>query len=274
MPSVAMVSSARPPVVAPGSRILEMPKSSSLGTPSFVTSTFPGFRSLMDHHALVRELNRRAHLDEELQPTRDVEFLLGAVVGDRLPVDELHDEVGNALLRRATIEQARDVRMFQAREDLALSAQPAADEGRAGPSVHQLDGDLLLVFVVDAASPVDLAHAADADGFDELIRTAAAADHRALERLETERGMRRDVQEGFVGAVIRGEQRFHFDAELGICRAKACEVPRTLPRADTHRLMKGGFDLLPALGRHARKATRASHARSKHQRRLTTTSGE
>src|ERR1044071_4648981 len=82
-----------------------------------------------------------------------------------------------------------------------------------------------------------------------------------------------DVQEGVACPRIGSEQGFDFVAKRGVGRAEACEEPHTLARAGIHRLVEGGFDLLPALGRHARKATRASRARSKNQRRLTTSSG-
>ncbi len=82
----------------------------------------------MDHHALVSELHRRADLHEQSQSRGNVQVVAGAVLGDGLTVDQLHDDIGNTLFRRAAIEQARDVRVLQTREDLPLGAQTAADE--------------------------------------------------------------------------------------------------------------------------------------------------
>ncbi len=177
-------------------------------------------------------------------------------------------------MRRAPVEQARDVRVLETREDLPLGPQATADERRAGPAVHELDGHLLLVFIVDTASLVDLAHAADTDFFDELIGAATAPDHIALEGLETQRRVRRNVQEPVVGVTLRREQRLHFVAKPGIGGTQSREQRCALGLAEAQRVVQCGFDLLPALGRHARKATRAQRAQSKHQVRLTTTSCE
>ena len=45
--------------------------------------------------------------------------------------------------RRPAIEQARDVRMIQARQHLPLHAEAAQDSGGIHAALDQLDGDLL-----------------------------------------------------------------------------------------------------------------------------------
>ena len=44
-----------------------------------------------------------------------------AVLVDRLTLDVLHHEVGQAVVRRAPVEQAGDVGVLEPREDLALA---------------------------------------------------------------------------------------------------------------------------------------------------------
>ena len=63
--------------------------------------------------------DRGADLAEELQPLGDVERSAVAVLVDRLPFDVLHHEVRQAVLGRAAVEQARDVRVIEARRGSA-----------------------------------------------------------------------------------------------------------------------------------------------------------
>ena len=87
-----------------------------------------------------------------------------------LPVDVLHHQVRHAVLVDSAVEQARDVRMFDAREDLTLVPE-ATDGGIALQALaQQLDGYQLAILVVAPLSQIDRAHAAARDLPDDLVR--------------------------------------------------------------------------------------------------------
>jgi hypothetical protein len=69
----------------------------------------------------------------------------------------LHDEVREAVVGGAAVEQPRDVWMLQPRQDLALAAE-VPDDLRAVQAADHLDGHALLVLVVGAGGEVHRAH--------------------------------------------------------------------------------------------------------------------
>ena len=79
------------------------------------------------------------------------------------PVDVLHDEVGQAVVGRAAVEQARDVRVLERGEDLPLGAKRASMQLGVQPRRHDLDRHPLRELAVGALGQVDRAHAAAAD---------------------------------------------------------------------------------------------------------------
>ena len=56
-----------------------------------------GLQVAVNDELLVSELDGRGHFEEELQPVRDAELTLDAIVRTRLPCYELHHEVGRAV---------------------------------------------------------------------------------------------------------------------------------------------------------------------------------
>ena len=74
----------------------------------------------MHDHVAVRVIDGATDLHEEREPVGDGQRAIAAVAIDRHAVDQLHDEVRMAVRRAAAIEQARDPRMREVREDLAL----------------------------------------------------------------------------------------------------------------------------------------------------------
>jgi hypothetical protein len=82
----------------------------------------------VDDQVGVRVADRFAGLQE--QPQAHVQRLrVGAApVGDRFAVDVFQRQVG-LVVADAGVEQARDVRMFQPREDLALAGEAQAQLG-------------------------------------------------------------------------------------------------------------------------------------------------
>ena len=81
----------------------------------------------MDDQILMRVLDRLADSAEELQPLRQRQLLLDAVIGDWLAGDVLHDEVRPAVGGRPAFEQARRRKDAPARpESVARSESDAA----------------------------------------------------------------------------------------------------------------------------------------------------
>ena len=74
-------------------------------------------------------LHGPAELAEELETLAQVELVEAAVVVDGAARDVVHHEIGQALIRAAGIEQSRDVRMLEPRQNLAFVAKALRDTG-------------------------------------------------------------------------------------------------------------------------------------------------
>ena len=94
-----------------------------------------------------------------------------AIVEDVLTLDVLHGEVREAVSRRAAVQQAGDVGMLEAGENLALVAEPLHDGIRVGSTLENLDRDALLKHVVAAHREVDGTHPSTTDLADQPIRS-------------------------------------------------------------------------------------------------------
>ena len=113
----------------------------------------------MHDQPLMRELHRAADFLEQAQARIERQRALVAVRVDRLALDVFHDEIRLAARRRAAVEQARDVRMLQRREDLPLAREVREHLG-VGHAADQLDRGALLEMSVGALGEIDRAHAA------------------------------------------------------------------------------------------------------------------
>jgi hypothetical protein len=118
----------------------------------------------MDDQALVGEAHRLAHGHEQAQPCRH--RLRTRVDVEQLAVDVFHDEVGMAAGGGATVEQPRDVRVRQTREDLPLAREIGQRLG-AGNAAQHLDRGKLFEMPVAAPRAIHTAHAAVADALDQ-----------------------------------------------------------------------------------------------------------
>ena len=134
-----------------------------------------GLDVAMDDQVLVRVLHRCADFREHLESRRGVQAARLAVLVDRLPLDELHREVGQAVGRGAAVEQAADVGMVEAGEYLALVAEAADDRVGVHAALEHFERDAFLEGVVAADGKVDGAHAAASQFPDEAIRTDSHA---------------------------------------------------------------------------------------------------
>ena len=75
---------------------------------------------------------------EELEPRARVEPLAVAVLEQGHAGDQLHDEVGPALVRRAGVEHARDVRVVHHRQRLPLRFEARDDLARVHAELDDL----------------------------------------------------------------------------------------------------------------------------------------
>ena len=82
-----------------------------------------GLEVAVDDLTLVRVLNGLEHLQEQPQPRADVEPLRVAPVGEQFALHVLHRQVGQAMRIDAGVVQACNMRMFQARENVALARE-------------------------------------------------------------------------------------------------------------------------------------------------------
>ena len=123
------------------------------------------------------------------------------------------------------VEEARDVRVLEAGEDLALLAEAPEDGLRVHAPAHDLHGDALLERPVGALAKVHGAHPAVADLLEDLPR----ADPRA--RRLGRRGRRFEEP---TRVRVRREERRHLGLELRVARGadgdeRAPFVRRLLP---------------------------------------------
>ena len=74
----------------------------------------------MHDQVLMRELHGCTDLTKELQPFDRIEFLLVAIARDGRALDILQHEIRQAIVRSATINQPRNVRVIEVGKDLPL----------------------------------------------------------------------------------------------------------------------------------------------------------
>ena len=135
-----LCSVSRIPLVA-----LARPKSITLGTglSSWAsTRMLEGLRSRWMIPFWCGVLHGRADLAEERQPGVEVEAVGVAVLGDRDPFHQLHDEERAAVGGRAGIEDAGDIGVLHQRQGLALGLEPGQDIPRVHPPLDQLQRHL------------------------------------------------------------------------------------------------------------------------------------
>ena len=163
----------RPPV---GVRIFAMPKSSNFGHAFRRDQDVAGLEIAMNHQVLVRVVNRSADGQKQFKPASNGERMDFAVGIDGRSLDQLHHEIGNAVVGGAAIEQARDVGMIETGKDLPFMAKAFKNELRESNSAtHQLDRNFPVKFAISANRAIDLAHATVADFLEDVVGTNTPA---------------------------------------------------------------------------------------------------
>ena len=238
-PSVGETTASTPAFtseLAVESRALASPKSNTFTVPSSRTLMFAGFRSrwmipcsCAASSASAICFGGRKHLADRDRPGRDP-------IGERRAFDQFHDQGSYAIGVFESID-LRDVRMIERGEHLRFTTEAREAIGIVGNGRQQdLDRDLAIQLWV--AGSVDLAHPARADPRLDLIR----ADPLALEIpccdgvLDLNRSWR---LEEALRALVRRQERFHFQAQRFVAGAGRGEVGLTFgrwqhPRAREH----------------------------------------
>ena len=192
------------------------------------------------------------HLLHEGESRGDVERALVAIEIERAAVDVLHREPGKVGGSDAAVEQARDVRVRERRENAAL-LEEAADEQRIvlAAATHELERGRLRELPVCALGEEDLAHAA----VPELAHDAPRAEertggnrggHRPVE-LQHERAC--DVGDRPLEEPVRifagGDHPFDLRAQCDVGAARAIEIDGAIARWKIERIFENRLDALP-----------------------------
>src|SRR6185436_19588119 len=112
---------------------------------------------------------------EQGEPLVDARAVPVAVFVDGHPLDQLHDQIGTAVVRAPAVIQAGDVGMFQAGEDLPFGDEAVESFGGRQAGAEHFDGDVPLVVLVFPAGEIDGPHAAAADSPQQPVGTEAPA---------------------------------------------------------------------------------------------------
>src|SRR5439155_18067707 len=129
----------------------------------------------VDHQVRVSVLHRQQDLAKQRDAFAQGQAAAVAEARDRLAFDIFEREPGLPVLRDAGVEQPGDVRVTQARENVALAVEAHRERLAAGPRIRQFHRHLALERTVVALSQPHLGHAAFAERSDQAIRPDAAA---------------------------------------------------------------------------------------------------
>src|SRR5262249_31586829 len=121
------------------------------------------FDVAMHDQVLVSVLNRGANLLEQPQSLRDVESPVFAVFIDAPTVDVFHREVRRTVGSRAAVEQTRNIRVIEVRENLAFASQSGDDTVRQRATRNDFDRHALLELAIGALGEIDGPHTATPD---------------------------------------------------------------------------------------------------------------
>ncbi len=204
-----------------------------------------GLQVAVDDEVLVRVLDGGAHFHEQGEAIPRIEAPLVAIQRDRASIDVLHHQVGLTLRGRAAVEDGRDVRVLQERQDLTLLAKPPLGVLRGGAAAHQLQSDRLLERVVVTDRPIDGAHPPGGDYVEHAVGTDAGPGG-ALCRLRESGRQGSGLREESSRFLVRRQERLDFAPQLGVGLARFIEK-RGAPcgRAD-HRVLEHFSDAQPA----------------------------
>ena len=132
----------------------------------------------MDDELSMRKLQSRADLQDAIHACAQPERVGAAVLHQRCTLDILHDEVGPAVARQPAVEQPRNIRMRQSRQNLPFAQKSAEYRLTVHAALDELERHELFELPVAAFRQHHHAHATAT----QLTPYAPAADGRAWRR--------------------------------------------------------------------------------------------
>src|SRR5450755_4309379 len=133
----------------------------------------------MNNKLAVRMRDCGENVDEQTHARLDIELMPLAIRVNRLAFDVFEDQVGLSRLQNPRIEEARDIRVIEAAEDIALELEAMFPDRTDPRRVHKFNGNRALVAAVGPPCAPDAAHAAAANLSLNLISAHPAADQRS-----------------------------------------------------------------------------------------------
>ena len=172
--------------------------------------------------------DRGEHVEEQPHALRKLERAIFAVAIDRHAGDVFEHKVRPpAAAAHAGIEQPRDVRVREPRQDAAFAREPLDAAARHQPGVEELDRDVAFEAAVGAPCEPDAAHAALAELALYRVGADGLADQARLRQVIGFAQQRRPLEEGL--GVHLGEpvdQRGHLVGERCVLVAQGGDAAR------------------------------------------------
>ena len=128
-----------------------------------------GLQVAVDDEVLMEIMDGGADLHEQLDAFADVEPVVVAVAVQRGAFNELHDVIGRTVGGVAAVEDAGDVGVFEAGEDLAFLAEAVGKKRGVLIGDEKLQCDILAECAIVADRQKDDAHAAAAEFADDAV---------------------------------------------------------------------------------------------------------
>jgi hypothetical protein len=192
-------------------------------------------------------VHRSTYLDEQLDAFADEQRTGVAIRVDRLPVDELHDQIRRGVVELPAVDQTGDRGMIERRQDVPFAVQPAAQARVQNGMLQHLDRDGLLVLRIIAFAAVDRAHAAMAENRYDAIRADPRADETIAVILEQRFCGGTDcIEQRIFALTVALEQRLDRSAQLGIVGALRRKLRRTVGLRHIRKLIEQRLNSLPA----------------------------
>ena len=209
----------------------------------------------MDDEVGVRVRHGGEHVEEEAQAGLDVERPVVAPAVDRLACHRLEDQIGLAGRGDAGVDELRDVRVFQARQDRPLAAEAGGARGAEERGGEQLDGGRPLEAPVVAPRQPDAPHPAGA----ERPHQRVGAEGLAREVRRGEQILRVVLQVSLVAQrALFAEQALELRSEGGIAAREIGEILPPLLGGELERLVEVGAHQPPGSAPHASGPVRSA----------------
>src|ERR1019366_7580490 len=128
--------------------------------------------------------------------------MLAAIAIDWPPFHQFHDEERPSVVSRPTVNQTRDVRMFESCQDLPLMPKARQHPSAVHASLDDFDRNQLAILLIIALAKIDKAHPAASYFLEQPVGAYARTHQRSI----------------FV------EQRIHFGSNSGSDRRRAGRV--------------------------------------------------